>query len=117
MATWEELTPEQQNIYQTFEVDLRAAQGEFQRLLNKFTRLNTTYIAQIQAILVILDDNTIVPNASGFAGSAALDSDAEMVALVSDFQLSLSNNNGTTTRNLRDKAAGTRNTGGENVSV
>ena len=79
---WNELTQEQRDVYATFERDLRAISGEVQRLCNKAVALNTRYVAQIQAILAALDDNTIVPNTSGLAGASALDSDADMATLV-----------------------------------
>lgn len=110
MATWAALTAEQRDVYSTFERDLRAAKGSFQRMLNVFETLDTTYTAQITGILVDLDNNTLVPNSSGLAGSASLDSDADMVALVTDFQTALTNHNTTTLKNLRDKAAGGPNT-------
>lgn len=113
MATWANLTQEQRDVYTTFERDLRAAHGALARLINTFNRLNTTYNAQILGILTDLDDNTIVPNTSGLAGAASLDSDAEMVALVSHWQSLLTTFDTVGHQNLRDKAAGTSNTGGE----
>lgn len=113
MATWAALTQEQRDVYQAFERDLRAAHGTFHRLLNTFTELDTMYNAQILAILTDLDDNTVVPNSSGLAGSASLDSDADMVTLVSHMQqlltgtgIDVSGYNTTGHRNLRNKAAG-----------
>ena len=93
MATWAELTQEQRDVYSTFERDLRSAMGEFQRVCNKFRAINTRYNIQIQGILVALNDNTIVPNSSGLAGSSSLDSDADMVTLVSYLQGVLTNYN------------------------
>ena len=113
MATWENLTQEQRDIWQAWERDLRIAHGAFQRLLNKFDRLNTTYNAQILAILADLDDNTIVPNGTDLAGAASLDSDAETVSLVSHMQGALTSYNTTGHKNMRDKAAGGENTAGE----
>lgn len=109
-AAWNELTDEQRDVYLTFENNLRAAQGVFQRLCNTFEALNTTYNAQISGILADLDDNTVVPTTSGLAGAASLDSDAEMVSLVSHIQGVLTNYNTTGHKNLRDKAAGITNT-------
>ena len=114
MATWANLTQEQRDVYLTFENELRGAMGQFQRLLNKFERLDVTYNAQISAILVDLDNNTIVPKSSGLDGAASLDSDAEMVAMVAHWQSALTTFNTTGHKNLRDKAAGTINTAGEN---
>ena len=110
MATWENLTAEQQDVYSTFERELRASHGAFQRLLNTFATLDVTYNAQILDILVDLDDNAIVPNSSGLSGSAALDSDAEMVVLRGHAASALTTFNTDTHKNLRDKAAGVANT-------
>ena len=113
MAAWAELTQEQRDVYQAFERDLRSTQGAFQRLLNTFERLDPTYNAQITAILTALDDNTVVPNSSGLSGAAALNSDTEMAALVAHWQSAIATFNTVGHKQLRDKAAGTGNTGGE----
>lgn len=110
VAAWNELTDEQRDVYLTFENNLRAAQGVFQRLCNTFETLNTTYNAQILGILADLDDNTVVPTTSGLAGASSLDSDAEMVSLVAHLQGVLTSYNTTGHKNLRDKAAGIANT-------
>ncbi len=112
MATWAELTQEQKNIYLVFENNLRAAMGGVQRIMNTMEALDTTYNAQILAILTDLDDNTIVPKNSGLAGAASLDSDSEMVTLVSHLQGMLTTYNTSGHKNLRDKAAGIVNTVG-----
>jgi hypothetical protein len=109
MAAFNELTQEQRDIYTTFERDLRGVSGEFQRLCNKMAALNTRYNAQMQAILVALDDNTIVPNSSGLAGSSALDSDADMATLVSYIQGVLTNYNTSGHQEKRAKACGALN--------
>lgn len=106
MATWAELTSEQRDVYSVFERDLRGAMGETQRLMNKLSAINTRYTAQIQAILVDLNDNTIVPNSSGLAGSSSLSSDSEMVTLVSHLQGMLTNYNTSGHQEMRAKAAG-----------
>jgi hypothetical protein len=106
MATWENLTQEQRDIYQSFERELRAAMGALHAVCNDFVELNDSYNAQILAILADLDDNTVVPNTSGLAGSQGLDSDAEMVTLVSHLQSVLTNYNTSGHRQLRHKAAG-----------
>jgi hypothetical protein len=66
-------------------------------------------VAQIQAILVDLDNNTIVPNSSGLAGASSLDSDAEMVTIHSHFQGILTSYNTGPHQQLRAKAAGQAN--------
>ncbi len=106
MATWAELTQEQRDVYQAFERDLRALSGEFQRWCNKASSLNTRYNAQIQGILAVLADNTIVPNSSGLAGSSSLDSDADMATLVSYLQGTLTNYNTSGHQEKRATACG-----------
>ncbi len=106
MATWAELTDEQRDIYTTFERNLRGVMGQFQRICNDFRILDNTYNAQVQGILTSLDDNTIVPNTSGLAGAASLDSDAEMVTLVSYLQGILTNYNTIPHQQIIDKASG-----------
>lgn len=110
--TWAELTQEQRDIYTTWERAVRAAAGQFQQLLNTFEALNVTYSSQIAGILADLDDNTVVPNTSGLAGSASLDADAETVLLKNDMVAALATFNVTGKKNLRDKAAGLTNTMG-----
>lgn len=107
--TWNELTQEQRDVYSTFERDLRALSGEFQRWCGKAVALNARYTAQMQAILAALDNNTIVPNSSGLAGSSSLDSDADMATLVSYLQGILTNYNTAGHQELRAKAAGQAN--------
>ncbi len=109
MATWASLTDEQKSIYQTFERDLRALSGETQRLFNKYVALNSRWNAQILGILAGLDDNTIVPNSSGLAGSSALDSDAETAAIRADFDAILTTYNTSGKQELRAKACGQAN--------
>lgn len=109
MAAWNALTQEQRDIYTTFERDLRGVSGELQRLCNKAAALNTRYTSQVQAILVALDDNSVVPNTSGFAGASTLDSDAEMATLVSHLQGVLTNYNTSGHQEMRAKACGQAN--------
>jgi hypothetical protein len=106
MATWEELTAEQRDIYTTWERQLRAVAGEQARVNNHWAALNEMYNAQVQAVLVALDDNSIVPNTSGLAGAQSLDSDAEAVAIMAHGQGILANYNTQGHRQLWTKAAG-----------
>lgn len=107
--TWNQLTQEQRDVYSTFEKDLRALSGEFQRWLSKGNGLSSRYNSQILAILALLDDNTIVPNTSGLAGSSGLDSDAEMAALFADIAAILTTYNTSGKQQLRAKAVGQTN--------
>jgi hypothetical protein len=110
MATWEELEPEQRDVYSTWERELRALAGEMYRLTDKLVAIDTMYSGQIAAILVALNDNTVVPNTSGLAGSQSLDSDAEAVTIQSHFQAYLAAFNSSGHRQLWTKAAGLPNT-------
>lgn len=109
MAAWAALTQEQRDVYSVFERDLRSLCGEWQRLNNKYAAMDARYVAQIQAILVDLDNNTVVPNSSGLAGSSSLDSDSEMVTLVSHYQGMLTTYNTSGHQQMRAKAAGQAN--------
>lgn len=113
MATWEGLTQEQRDSYQTFEREVRSFMGTFQRLMNTADRLKVTYDAQIADILTALDDNTVVPNSSGLGGSVALNSDTEFLPMLGWINTLLTSYNTAQFRQWRDKAAGTVNTGGE----
>ena len=109
MATWAELTQEQRDVYQAWERSLRAIAGEQARVNNHWEVLNTAYNAQIQAILVSLDNNTIIPNSSGLVGAQGLDSDAEAVVIMAHGQSILTNYNTSGHRELWAKAAGLNN--------
>lgn len=100
------LDQEQTDIYYAWENNLRALVGEQARLNDKMAALNTQYTAQIQGILVDLEDNTVAPNTSGLAGSSSLDSDAEAVTIMAHVQGILTNYNTSGHRQLWAKAAG-----------
>lgn len=106
MATWDNLTPEQRDIYTTFERDLRSVSGLLQRFLNTSASLKSRYDSQILPILADLDDNTVVPNSSGLAGSSSLDSDADMAALYADLASMLGTYNAEPKQQKRAMAAG-----------
>jgi hypothetical protein len=106
MATWDNLTPEQRDIYSAFEKDLRSVSGLLQRFLNTAASLKSRYDVQILPILADLTDNTVVPNSSGLAGSSSLDSDADMAALYGDLTSMLTTFNSESKQQKRAKAAG-----------
>jgi hypothetical protein len=106
VATFANLTAEQQAVYLTYEKDLRALAGQTQRLFNQYAALQARKLAQIDAILVALDDNAAVPNTSGLAGTSALDPDAETNAIYADFAAILTTYNTSGKQQLRAKAAG-----------
>jgi hypothetical protein len=112
MATFANLTAEQKDIYNVFERDLRAMSGKFQRLCNEMVALDARWNGQILAILAALDDNSIVPNSSGLAGTSSLDSDSEMAALRGDFAAILTTYNTAGKQQLRAKACGQANSQG-----
>lgn len=109
MATYAELTTEQKDVLQTFTNLVRSWAGEQARVNNHAAAINTMYNAQIQAILVTLDDNEIIPNTSGLAGSQSLDMDAQVVTIVSHIQGILTNYNTSGHRELWTIAAGAAN--------
>lgn len=109
MAAWGSLTQEQRDVYSVFERDLRGICAELQKLCSKMVALDARYAAQIQGILVALDDNSVVPNSSGLAGSSSLSSDSEMATLVSHMQGILTNYNTSGHQQMRAKAVGSAN--------
>lgn len=73
MATFAQLTPENQAKLNFFVTQLRAEYGAFARFLDGVDDLRNHYAAQgIAAIIASLDAGAVVPNASGLAGSAPL---------------------------------------------
>ncbi|MCG8430735.1 MAG: hypothetical protein MJA29_06165, partial [Candidatus Omnitrophica bacterium] len=91
----------------------RDVHGKLQQVLNQAVSVDDEYNANITAILVDLDNNTVVPNSTGLADAASLDSDAEAVTLQSHLQTILTSHNGSAFKQLRIKAAGSVNTAGE----
>jgi len=106
MAAWNELSQEQRDTWQAWERQMRAWHGVLHRLIEDGNAIKSVYDAQISAILVDLDDNTIVPNSSGLAGSSSLDSDAEAVSLQSHINTLLTTLDTVGHQQLRAKAAG-----------
>lgn len=109
MATYASLTQEQKDILQTWVNLVRSWAGEQARVNNHGAAIDTMYNAQITAILAALDDNAIIPNTSGLAGSQSLDADAEVVAIQAHIQGISTNYNTSGHRQLWTKAAGAAN--------
>lgn len=109
MATYAELTTEQQNILQEWINLVRSWAGEQARVNNHGAAIDTMYVAQIQTILVALDDNEIIPNTSGLSGAQSLDVDADVVSIQAHIQGVLTNYNTSGHRQLWVKAAGAEN--------
>ena len=93
MATWAELTTEEQGIVQNY-VDtlIRPTMGELARVNNHLDAANTDYLAQASAILATLTGTEEIPNGSGLAGSAVLTAN-EVITLTSYAQGILTNYN------------------------
>jgi len=109
MATYASLTTEQKDVLQTWLNLLRSWAGEQARVNNHGAVIDVMYNAQISAILAVLDDNAIIPNTSGLAGSQGLDVDAEAVSIEAHIQGILTNYNTSGHRQLWTKAAGAAN--------
>lgn len=109
MATYASLTTEQKDILNTWLNLLRAWSGEQARVNNHGAAIDTMYNAQILGILAVLDNNAIIPNTSGLAGSQGLDVDADAVTIESHIQGILTNYNTSGHRQLWTKAAGAAN--------
>lgn len=116
MATYADLTTEQQNILQDMTNMLRAWTGEQARANNHASAINSGYNAQVITILgLITSGSEVIPQTSGLAGAASLTKD-EIVTLVSHVQNILtdmsSHSSGFNTTGLRQtwaKAAGAQN--------
>lgn len=85
MATYASLTVEQKSILADFSNLVRAWTGEQARTNNHADAINSSYNAQVSAILGLVDSGEVIPNASGLAGAASL-TQAETVTLVSHLQ-------------------------------
>ena len=106
MAAFSALTTEQQAVYLAYENDLRALAGETQRLFNKMVAIQARNVGQIAAILVLLDNNAIVPQSSGLSGAQSLDADADTAIIYADFAAMLTTYNTAAKQQLRAKACG-----------
>lgn len=89
MATYAELTTEQQNILQNMTNLCRSWCGEQGRANNHAGAINDDYNAQTVTILALLDAGEVIPQTSGLAGAASLTKE-EVVTLVSHIQNILS---------------------------
>lgn len=71
MATWNELTAEEQAAVQDYARNLRALVGEMGRVRNRAAALNNGY-ANIQGLLAKLGANDVVPDGTGLSGALPL---------------------------------------------
>ena len=108
MATYAELTNEQRALLQAFLNNVRAWSGEQARTNNHGDALNTSYNAQVSAIISSLDAAEVIPNTSGLAGAASIVKE-DLVSVVSHVQGVLTNYNTTGHRQLWVKLTGAGN--------
>lgn len=109
MATFGQLTPEQQGIIAEYTRQQRAMVGEFARLLNKFEALNNMYDGQVTAAWATLDANGVIADSSGLAGISTL-TKAEVQSIATAVQAILSAYQTDALRQLYTRMAGMTNT-------
>lgn len=108
MATYASLTTEQKALVQSFLNNVRAWAGEQARVNNHGDALNTTYTAQVSAVLALLDDAAIIPNTSGLAGSSDTNEN-DLISTVAHIQGILTSYNTSGHRQLWVKLCGAAN--------
>lgn len=104
---WQDLTAEQQGIVAEYVRLLRAWCGEQARTNNHAEALNDG-CATVQGILGLLDNDDIITDGSGLAGSASL-TKGEVISLTAHMQGILTNYNTAGHRQMWAKAAGPAN--------
>lgn len=109
MPVYSGLTDEQKNTLQTFTNLVRSWCIQQKKSINQGAAINTMWNAQILAILAVLDDNSIIPNTSGLAGSMGLDSDSELATIRGQIDSILTSYNTEQVLELWAKAAGAGN--------
>lgn len=110
MATWAQLTPEQQGILAEYTRQLRAAAGQLARLVNVFEALNYMYDAQVADLWALLDSAEVIQDGSGLAGVSDLREAEVMGITVYGIKPFLTTNNTPESRELYVKIAGLVNT-------
>ena len=109
MATFSELTTEQQGIVAEYTRQQRAMVGEFARLLNRFEALNNMYDGQVTAAWASLGDVDVIVDGSGLAGISQL-TKAEVASIATAVQVILSTYQMGALRQLYVRMAGMVNT-------
>jgi len=104
---WQDLTAEQHGVVSEYVRLLRAWCGEQARTNNHAEALNDGY-ATTQAVLALLDNDDIITDGSGLAGSSSL-TKAEVISLTAHMQGILTNYNTAGHRQMWAKAAGPSN--------
>lgn len=78
---WSDLTPQQQGIFNGFINELRAEGLILGKLVNRITVMTQIYDQQIVPVIAGGFTTSIIPNATGFAGSQDLDWTAGVIGL------------------------------------
>lgn len=89
MATYDSLTQEQKDLLANFTNLARSWAGEQGRTNNHADAVDTSWNANISAIVTSLDAGEVIPNASGLKGAQSLTKE-EVTTLVSHMQNMLS---------------------------
>ena len=105
MATFSELTAEQQGIVAEYTRQQRAMVGEFARLLNRFEALDNMYDGQVTAAWASLGNADIIVDGSGLAGISQL-TKAEVASIATAVQAILSTYQTGALRQLYTRMAG-----------
>ena len=108
MATYAELTTEDQALLQSFLNFVRGWSGEQARVNNHGEAANDSYNAQVSAIISSLDAAEVIPNTSGLSGAASIVKE-DLVSVVAHVQGILTTYNTSGHRELWVKMAGAAN--------
>ena len=109
MATFSDLTAEQQGIVAEYTRQQRAMVGAFARLLNQFEALDNMYDGQVTAAWASLGNADIIVDGSGLAGISQL-TKAEVASIATAVQAILTAYQGDALRQLYVRMAGMVNT-------
>ena len=105
MATFSELTAEQQGIVAEYTRQQRAMVGEFARLLNQFEALDNMFDGQVTAAWATLDAGGVIADGSGLAGVSQL-TKAEVESIATAVQAILTAYQSEPLRQLYTRMAG-----------
>ena len=109
MATFSDLTAEQQGIVAEYTRQQRAMVGAFARLLNQFEALDNMYGGQVTAAWATLGDSDTIADGSGLAGVSEL-TKAEVASIATAVQAILTAYQTDALRQLYVRMAGMVNT-------
>ena len=109
MATFGQLTPEQQGIIAEYTRQQRAMVGAFARLLNQFEALDNMYDGQVTAAWASLGASDTIADGSGLAGVSEL-TKAEVASIATAVQAILTAYQTDALRQLYVRMAGMVNT-------